>query len=254
MNTEEQIEQARQQLISEDVSSFPSLFQQARNLAKQVWVSGTASVLQGKPLLANAEKAYARLQVCQTCEFFRDTRCLKCGCFMETKTHVEAAACPVNKWGPELQVMLTEEQMQAPPPQSKTESIPPMKAIDLAAYPENEQAELKALAEESIAEYDGRFAYGGAQYLARYVRPDKRLVIYFITPKAKRTTIVDHLTTTEREELNLLAREKLQDANNEPVVFSFKDVEFQVLPLPNSRGIRIALAPGSPGIPVQPTT
>jgi hypothetical protein len=244
MNTEEQIEQARQQLISEDISSFPSLFQQSSNLAKQVWVSGTASVLQGKPLLASADKAYARLQICQGCEFFRDNRCLKCGCFMEKKTHVDAAACPVNKWGPELQVMLTEEQMKTPPPQPKIESIPPMKAIDLSTYPENEQVELRKLAEESVTHYDGRFAYSGAQYYARLAPP----------PKAKRTTIVDHLTPAERDELNSLAKQKLQQANNEPTIFSFKDVEFQVLPLSNNRGIRIALAPGSPGIPVQPST
>lgn len=254
MNTEEQIEQSRQQLISEDISSFPSLFQQARNLAKQVWVSGTSTVLQGKPLLASAEKAYTRLEICQGCEFFRDKRCLKCGCFMEAKTQLEVATCPVNKWGPELQVMLTEEQMKAPLPQLKTESIPQMKAIDLSTYPENEQAELRKLAEESVTHYDGRFAYGGVQYHAQVVTNSGKLVIYSITPKAKRTTIVDHLTPAERDELNSLAKQKLQQANNEPTIFSFKDVEFQVLPLSNNRGIRIALAPGSPGIPVQPST
>lgn len=252
MNTLEQVEQAQQKLMTEDISSFPSLFQQARNLAKQVWVSSTATLLQGKPLLASAEKSYARMQICQGCEFYRDTRCLKCGCFMEKKAHLDAATCPINKWGPELQVMLTEEQMKAPLPR-QIESTPPMKAINLETYPETEQAEIKKLAEDSVSQYDGRFAYKGSQYHARLSPPNGKLVIYFITPKQERKTIVDHLTLDERQKLNALANDKLKESNNQPITFSFKNVEFMVSPLANKKGIAITLPPGSPGIPIQPS-
>ncbi len=255
MNTPEQIEQARQQLIAEDLTTFPSLFQQARNLAKQAWVSGTATLLEGKPLLTTAEKAYARLQICQQCEFYRDTRCLKCGCFMEKKSHVEAAQCPVNKWGPELQVMRTEEQLKTNISPLPEERIPQMRAIELTSYPEAEQADIKKLAEESIASYDGRFSYKGSQYSARLSPPDGRLIIYFITPKEKRRTIVDHLTLAEREQLNAIAKQKLAEANNAPTTFTFKEAEFQVLQLDPTGarpGIRLKFAPGFPGIPADP--
>ena len=41
-----------------------------------------------------------RLAICRTCEFFKpkSERCAKCGCFMQLKTKLEHAKCPVGKW------------------------------------------------------------------------------------------------------------------------------------------------------------
>lgn len=46
------------------------------------------------------ELAEYRLEICKTCEFFRERTqtCKKCGCFMKLKTHLEDASCPIKKW------------------------------------------------------------------------------------------------------------------------------------------------------------
>lgn len=43
-----------------------------------------------------------RYEVCLGCEhLFKPTRqCKKCGCFMQIKTRLAEASCPVGKWGP----------------------------------------------------------------------------------------------------------------------------------------------------------
>lgn len=42
-----------------------------------------------------------RMRICEGCEFFRqsDRRCSKCGCFMQNKTKLKKAYCPIHKWG-----------------------------------------------------------------------------------------------------------------------------------------------------------
>lgn len=89
-----------EELKKEDISQYPSFFQMARNAIKQTWISGSA-VLEGKPLLAKAEIANARLEICAACEFFdkEPSRCRKCGCFMAAKANLLKASCPINKWG-----------------------------------------------------------------------------------------------------------------------------------------------------------
>lgn len=55
--------------------------------------------------------AEERINICQSCEFFvKATRqCKKCGCFMDMKTKLLNAECPVGKWG-QITVSMTEEQ------------------------------------------------------------------------------------------------------------------------------------------------
>ena len=101
--TPEKYQEIRTKLENENLESFPSMFQQARNLAKQAWLSGV-DFAKGKPLLSTAEKAKARLDICASCAFFSQGRCSKCGCFMDKKAHLDAAQCPINKWG-ELRVV-----------------------------------------------------------------------------------------------------------------------------------------------------
>jgi hypothetical protein len=42
-----------------------------------------------------------RLSICRECiEYVKlTTQCKKCGCIMEIKTRLEAAECPIGKWG-----------------------------------------------------------------------------------------------------------------------------------------------------------
>lgn len=86
-------------LETEDITAFPSMFQQGRNLAKDMWNLGKkAMTLQ--PLLAEADIALERLETCQACpEFEAETaRCRKCGCGMKLKTHLLGSQCPLQKW------------------------------------------------------------------------------------------------------------------------------------------------------------
>jgi hypothetical protein len=41
-----------------------------------------------------------RLEICKSCEHFikLSHQCKKCGCFMDAKTRIRAATCPVGKW------------------------------------------------------------------------------------------------------------------------------------------------------------
>lgn len=95
----QQYEQTEQMVKNEDTSKFPSLFQQARNFAKEMWHSGK-NAAQGLPVLVDADTAFQRFRTCQGCEFLTQDnfRCQKCGCFMKTKTQLASASCPIGKW------------------------------------------------------------------------------------------------------------------------------------------------------------
>lgn len=47
-----------------------------------------------------------RLNVCKTCEFFKNSSCLKCGCIINrdknymNKLYYADKSCPIGKWGP----------------------------------------------------------------------------------------------------------------------------------------------------------
>jgi hypothetical protein len=79
--------------------TFPSAFQQARNLAKEVWKTGKRAA-RGLPVLVPTEVGFQRLLTCEGCDRFdKDTsRCAECGCFMKTKSQLASASCPLNKW------------------------------------------------------------------------------------------------------------------------------------------------------------
>ena len=94
-----EIEKVDTMLATEKLSEFPSLFQQGRNLAAEMWKVGKkAATLQ--PVLASADLAFERLQTCSTCPEFEaeSGRCKKCGCGMRIKSHILGSECPLNKW------------------------------------------------------------------------------------------------------------------------------------------------------------
>lgn len=47
------------------------------------------------------ELSEKRLEICNTCEHLEKNlmRCNKCGCFMNFKTLLPIAECPIGKWG-----------------------------------------------------------------------------------------------------------------------------------------------------------
>jgi len=95
---EEQVKKTEEYLI-EDVSEYPSAFQQARNLAKDIWQTGKHAA-KGLPVLVSAKEGFQRLELCRFCDKFdsKTERCKECGCFMKTKTQLAAASCPLGKW------------------------------------------------------------------------------------------------------------------------------------------------------------
>jgi predicted Zn-ribbon and HTH transcriptional regulator len=49
-------------------------------------------------ILSTAELVEQRLKICGMCEHWHGSRCMKCGCFMETKARFKALKCPIGKW------------------------------------------------------------------------------------------------------------------------------------------------------------
>jgi len=94
-------------LQTEDLQSFPSAFQQARNLVKQAWVSTTAAIRDGRGLIADANVAATRLGICEGCQFFSNNKCSECGCLVSAKVHLVAAECPQNLWGENTKVWVS---------------------------------------------------------------------------------------------------------------------------------------------------
>jgi hypothetical protein len=39
-----------------------------------------------------------RLAICESCENYKEERCVLCGCFMKAKAKVLVASCPSAKW------------------------------------------------------------------------------------------------------------------------------------------------------------
>jgi len=78
---------------------YPSLFQQATNLAHAAG-SVMASVVRGEPISVPQEEQDRRLAICHACEFWDATqeRCSKCGCFGQWKTWLASQKCPIGKW------------------------------------------------------------------------------------------------------------------------------------------------------------
>ena len=57
-------------------------------------------ILNPKEPRTEAEIKKERLSICEQCKYFRQhTRtCAKCGCFMDIKSTLRRAHCPVGKW------------------------------------------------------------------------------------------------------------------------------------------------------------
>lgn len=223
--TPEKFQEIKSALESENSVQFPSAFQMARNLLKQAWTS-SIDVARGQPLLASAEKSKARMDICKGCEFLRDTRCVKCGCFMDKKVHIESAQCPTNKWGADLQKLYPAEiaQKNLESPHRTLHNIDIHKEFSA-----DDAAAIDRLATESL-EFDGRFSWKGMQFKA-IVAPNGARQISQLQPKISVvTSMPNHKNLSVEEQIefnNLLVKHQAPDQNK---VFAYKSQIFHLTP------------------------
>jgi len=76
---------------------MPSILDMGKNIV-QTAIDAVKSAIAGEGISAADVQANTRLKICESCEFYSNTRCTKCGCYMAVKTHLKAANCPVGKW------------------------------------------------------------------------------------------------------------------------------------------------------------
>ncbi len=80
---------------------YPSLFQQATNLAHAVG-SVVASAVRGEPVSVPQEEQDRRLAICHGCDKYdpQQHRCRICGCFANLKARLASQHCPDDppKW------------------------------------------------------------------------------------------------------------------------------------------------------------
>jgi|ERR1051326_4596749 hypothetical protein len=56
------------------------------------------AAVKGEKVHVSSEESDRRLAICQSCEFFTGTTCLKCGCITKFKTKLATEHCPIQKW------------------------------------------------------------------------------------------------------------------------------------------------------------
>ena len=99
MDIKKYMDQIRREQLKavEQKNSMPSIAEMGKNLV-QTAVDTVKSAVAGEGISIADTQAADRLAICEACEFYKDTRCTKCGCYMAVKTHLKAANCPVGKW------------------------------------------------------------------------------------------------------------------------------------------------------------
>jgi len=71
--------------------------QQVQNLASDT-AAVISGVVAGNGIFVSEQEQWNRWSICKSCEFLENTKCSKCGCFMEVKTQLAAVECPIGKW------------------------------------------------------------------------------------------------------------------------------------------------------------
>ena len=72
---------------------FPSVGRQIFNFAK----AATNYVRSGMDNVSESEY-HVRLSICNDCPFRKDSKCSKCGCYIETKARWATSTCPDERW------------------------------------------------------------------------------------------------------------------------------------------------------------
>ena len=71
----------------------PNIFKKISKLAKAVKKHAEGGFENVEP-----EEYANRLQICSGCEFQKDAKCIKCGCFLNKKAWWATEDCPIGKW------------------------------------------------------------------------------------------------------------------------------------------------------------
>ena len=81
------------------VLSLPSKKEMAFGLSHSI-KNALANLVMKGTVLAPRGVVDRRMELCLSCEFFlhEQSRCSKCGCFMNVKARLDVAKCPLNKW------------------------------------------------------------------------------------------------------------------------------------------------------------
>lgn len=74
--------------------------------AEQSQIKPPQQTVPQKPELCSKQEIDQRLEICNTCEYYKEDACILCGCrIVREKNHQNKlanknASCPANKWGP----------------------------------------------------------------------------------------------------------------------------------------------------------
>jgi Family of unknown function (DUF6171) len=84
-----------------DEKQYPSLAQQAKNLANFSWELLKYINQNHSTVLVASDDVYKeRTSICKSCERFDDmeNKCMECGCYIPAKARVILDSCPLGKW------------------------------------------------------------------------------------------------------------------------------------------------------------
>lgn len=76
-----------------ECNSFPTVIQQTKNFI----TSSVKHITTGMKTVPEEVKK-ERLDICNSCEHYKDNRCAQCGCFMSIKAEWAEQQCPLKKW------------------------------------------------------------------------------------------------------------------------------------------------------------
>ena len=85
------------------LDNFSNLFKEAEKVSKSLRSSAAkagVAIAQGKPIVAQKDKAKERLDICSKCKDLDKNlgRCTLCGCFVAAKVKADYESCPSRKW------------------------------------------------------------------------------------------------------------------------------------------------------------
>lgn len=86
-----------------NLNNFSNLFKEAEKISKSLRSSAAkagVAITQGKPIVAQKDKAKERLDICSKCKDLDKIlgRCNLCGCFVSAKARADYESCPSGKW------------------------------------------------------------------------------------------------------------------------------------------------------------
>jgi hypothetical protein len=89
--------------MSEESKSYPSVPDQAKNLAKFSFDVIRTALSPNSPstsLMVSQEVREERMNTCRQCEYYdeKQVRCRHCGCYLEAKVSFAIDSCPLKKW------------------------------------------------------------------------------------------------------------------------------------------------------------